>query len=135
MSIVEIPLDSAEVEEPDALEEATVEVEEAPKRARGRPKGALNKKTTPPPAAPIAPPSPAPSPVKTKAKPRKPAPVEKKPKKKAIVYDSSSSEEEDAVQVPDTHRIAGEVLAMLSSQRTNQRVQRRNRYASWFQNM
>jgi len=133
MSIVEIPLDSvAEVEESEALEEATVEVEEAPKRGRGRPKGALNKKTKPPPAVPIAPPSPAPSP-KTKAKPR-PAPVQKKPKKKAIVYDSSSSEEEDAV-LPDTHRIAGEVLAMLSSQRTNQRVQRRNRYASWFQNM
>ena len=134
MSIVEIPIDSAaeEPEEPEAMEEVA---EEAPKRGRGRPKGACNKKKpremTPEPPEPPSPPPAA----KTKAKPRKPAaPVEKRAKKKVIVYESSSSEEE-AVQEPDTHRIASEVLAMLSSQRATQRDQRRNRYASWFQNM
>ena len=141
MVITEIPLAVESGEQEQVAEVAEVVAEEVAaveeKRGRGRPKGACNKKKLP--AAPPTPrdetPPPTP-PAKTKAKARARPPVEKRPKKKAIVYDSSSSEEEagPAAQ-PDTQHIASAVLAMLSDQRQAQRAQRRNRYASWFQNM
>ena len=143
MSIVEIPLDQ-EAPELTEVEQEEVEPEvvekKTPGRGRGRPKGAPNKTKKEPqpkktrelsPASPVVAPKP-------KAK-RKTAPVEKKEikKKKRIVYESSSEEEGVPTQdtrTNDMQQIAGEVLSLLSSQRANQREQRRNRYAGWFAN-
>jgi hypothetical protein len=125
--IVEVPLDAPEIEKnPPEAQPDVAEVPEA-KRGRGRPKGAPNKPKKEP-----APREPSPEPVvppKAKAK-RKP--VEQKAVKKKPVYESSDSE-----GAPDagktTRQIAGEVLELLSLQRANQRAQRRDRYAAWFQ--
>ena len=142
MSIVEIPLDQ-EAPELTEVEQEEVEPEvvekKTPGRGRGRPKGAPNK-TKKEPQPKTREPSPASPVVAPKAKPkRKTAPVEKKEikKKKRIVYESSSEEEGDPTQdtrTNDMQQIAGEVLSLLSSQRANQREQRRNRYAGWFAN-
>ena len=137
MDIVEVPLD----QEPESTEVAIEpEVKEEKARGRGRPKGAPNKpkkepqpKTREPsPASPVVAPKPKPK--------RKTAPVEKKEikKKKRIVYESSESDEAHGpacdTRTNDMQQIAGEVLSLLSSQRANQREQRRNRYAGWFAN-
>ena len=127
-NIVEIPLDAPEIETepPDRKHEKPPDPPDA-KRGRGRPKGAPNKpkpKPTDPTPEPILP-----SPPKAKAR-RKP--VEQKAVKKKPVYESSDSE-----GAPDarktTQQIASEVLELLSFQRANQRAQRRDRYAAWFQ--
>ena len=124
-NIVEVPLDTPEIEKnPPEAQPDVAEVPEA-KRGRGRPKGAPNKPKKEP-----APREPTPEPVvppKAKAK-RKP--VEQKAVKKKPVYESSDSEA-DAGKT--TRQIAGEVLELLSLQRANQRAQRRDRYAAWFQ--
>jgi hypothetical protein len=126
-NIVEVPLDAPEIETTESPV-APPEVPEA-KRGRGRPKGAPNK-----PKAPAREPTPepvVPSPPKAKAKTKR-KPVEQKAVKKKPVYESSESED-----APDarktTQQIASEVLELLSSQRANQRAQRRDRYAAWFQ--
>jgi len=131
-NIVEIPLDAPEAQqvatEAQSLPpEAQPEVAEV-KRGRGRPKGAPNKLKKPAPREPTPEPI-LPSPPKVKAR-RKP--VEQKAVKKKPVYESSDSE-----GAPDarktTQQIASEVLELLSFQRANQRAQRRDRYAAWFQ--
>jgi len=125
-NIVEVPLDTPEIEKnPPEAQPDVAEVPEA-KRGRGRPKGAPNKPKKEP-----APREPTPEPVvppKAKAK-RKP--VEQKAVKKKPVYESSDSE--GAPEAKTTRQIAGEVLELLSLQRANQRAQRRDRYAAWFQ--
>ena len=122
--IQEIPLDDVAVEAPSDVAEAT---EPAPKK-RGRPAGAKNK------AKPATPEPPAPKPVKPKPK----------PKKKAPVYEEESSSEEEAprqrrqrpaAEPMDTRALAADVLDLLQSQRMSRTVQRRNHYASFFQNM
>ena len=128
-NIVEVPLDAPEIE----TTESPVAPPEAPpeaKRGRGRPKGAPNKPKKEP-----APREPSPEPVpppKTKAPAKRKQPVEQKAVKKKPVYESSDSE-----GAPDagrtTKQIASEVLELLSLQRANQRAQRRDRYAAWFQ--
>ena len=123
--IQEIPLDDVAVEAPSDVAEA---VEPAPKK-RGRPAGAKNKEKpkerTPPPAPP----------------PAKPKP---KPKRKAPVHEEESSSEEEAprqrrqrqaVEPMDTRALAADVLNLLQSQRMSRTMQRRNHYASFFQNM
>jgi len=127
--IQEIPLDDVAVEAPSDVAEA---VEPAPKK-RGRPAGAKNKakpkEPTPPPAPPPALP------------PAKPKP---KPKRKAPVHEEESSSEEEAprqrrqrqaVEPMDTRALAADVLDLLQSQRMSRTMQRRNHYASFFQNM
>ena len=143
MSIVEIPLDQ-EAPELTEVEQEEVEPEviekKNPGRGRGRPKGAPNKpKKEPQPKT--REPSPASPVVAPKAKPKRktapPIPKKEIKKKKRIVYESSSEEEGVPAQdtrTNDMHQIAGEVLSLLSSQRANQREQRRNRYAGWFAN-
>ena len=128
-NIVEIPLDAPEIEKnPPEAQPDVAEVPEA-KRGRGRPKGAPNKPKKEP-----APREPTPEPVvppKAKAAAKR-KPVEQKAVKKKPVYESSDSE-----GAPDagktTKQIASEVLELLSLQRANQRAQRRDRYAAWFQ--
>ena len=127
-NIVEVPLDAPEIET-----EAPPDPPEPPeaKRGRGRPKGAPNKpKKEPAPREPSPEPV-LPSPPKAKAKTKR-KPVEQKAVKKKPVYESSDSE-----GAPDarktTQQIASEVLELLSFQRANQRAQRRDRYAAWFQ--
>jgi len=128
-NIVEIPLDAPETET-----EAPPDPPDPPdppeaKRGRGRPKGAPNKPKKEP-----REPSPEPvplSPPKTKA-PAKRKPVEQKAVKKKPVYESSESEDAPNAR-KTTQQIASEVLELLSSQRANQRAQRRDRYAAWFQ--
>jgi hypothetical protein len=134
-NIVEIPLDAPEAVVEAAPEESAPE-EVAPKRGRGRPKGAPNKskptepkEAKPPKTTPVAKETKAPSPAKAK---RSAAPA-KASKKKRIVYESSS--EEDIPVKKTTQEIASEVLELLSFQRANQRAQRRDRYAGWFQQM
>ena len=135
MDIVEVPLD----QEPESTEVSIEpEVKEEKPRGRGRPKGAPNKAKKEPKTREPSPASPV---VAPKAKPkRKTAPVEKKEikKKKRIVYESSESDEAHGpacdTRTNDMQQIAGEVLSLLSSQRANQREQRRNRYAGWFAN-
>jgi hypothetical protein len=135
MDIVEVPLDAPTEESPSAPA-APAPAAPAAKRGRGRPKGAPNKPKPRAPREPTPePPEPAPrSPPKIKAKaPAKRKPVEENlSKKKRIVHESSESE--DAPDARKTTReIAGEVLELLSLQRANQRAQRRDRYAAWFQ--
>ena len=128
-NIVEVPLDTPEIEKnPPEAQPDVAEVPEA-KRGRGRPKGAPNKPKKEP-----APREPTPEPVvppKAKAAAKRKA-VEQKAVKKKPVYESSDSE-----GAPDagktTKQIASEVLELLSLQRANQRAQRRDRYAAWFQ--
>jgi len=136
MSIQEIPLDAqameAEIPAGPPPSESALEDPVAPKK-RGRPAGAKNK-------AKAAPKAPAPP----------PAPAKAKPKKKAPVYEeTSSSEEESQVAAPrlrrqrsvpaqqpmDTRSLAADVLDLLQSQRMSRTMQRRNHYASFFQNM
>ena len=133
--IQEIPLESeAPVEKGEgnnqndeeiAADIAPVAEDIAPKRGRGRPPGAKNKPKAPPPRPPPAP--------KPKAvRKRKPPPPE---------YEEESSEDSsDAApqyrrQQIDHQQVAAEVLGLLSAQRHERTMARRNRYASWFQNM
>ena len=99
------------------------QVDIAPKRGRGRPPGAKNRPKAPPPRPPPAP--------KPKAvRKRKPPPPE---------YEEESSEDSDEGpyrrQQIDHQQVAAEVLGLLSAQRQQRTTARRNRYASWFQNM
>ena len=92
------------------------------KRGRGRPAGAKNKaKAAPPPKPkPVAP--------KPKAKRKQPEPV----------YEDDSSEDDHYQASPpqyDSREIAAEVLGLLQHQKRQNNMARRNRYASWFQNM
>ena len=93
------------------------------KRGRGRPPGAKNKPKAPPPKPP-----PAPKPKAVRKK--KPPPPE---------YEEESSEDSDEGpyrrQQIDHQQVAAEVLGLLSAQRHERTMARRNRYASWFQNM
>ena len=127
-NIVEVPLDAPEIEKnPPEAQPDVAEVPEA-KRGRGRPKGAPNKPKKEP-----APREPTPEPVvppKAKAAAKR-KPVEQKAVKKKPVYESSDSE--GAPEAKTTKQIASEVLELLSLQRANQRAQRRDRYAAWFQ--
>ena len=133
MDIKEVPLDQ---DAPEVTEGAATDPEstETKPRGRGRPKGAPNTTKKEPKSKPREP-----SPESPKAKRKTAPPVEKKAikKKKRIIYESSESEEDAPVQDTrnDMQHIAGEVLSLLSSQRANQREQRRNRYAGWFANM
>jgi len=61
--------------------------------------------------------------------------VKEKPReRKRVVYESSESEEAPDTSV-DTHRLAAEVLQLLSAQRANQKAMRRDRYAHFVQNL
>ena len=111
--------------EPEKQNIAPVAEDIPPKRGRGRPPGAKNKPKAPPPRPPPAP--------KPKAvRKRKPPPPE---------YEEESSEDSsDAApqyrrQQIDHQQVAAEVLGLLSAQRHERTMARRNRYASWFQNM
>ena len=131
-NIVEVPLD-APTEEVEAV--APPEAPPEAKRGRGRPKGAPNKPKAKEPAPREPSPEPVlPSPPKTKAKaPAKRKPVEQKPPERKRAYETSESSEDAPDARKTTQQIAGEVLELLSFQRANQRAQRLDRYAAWFQ--
>jgi hypothetical protein len=106
--------------------EATEPVEDAPepvKRGRGRPKGKAKPKAKPPPREPtpeieeVSPVAPRP---KTKRAPR-PRP-------------DPEYEYEPPAPVYDPRQIAAEVLGILSNRHVERRQQKRDKYASWFQN-
>jgi len=130
MDIVEVPLDAPAEEAPSTPTAPAAEPAPAAapapeaKRGRGRPKGAANK---PKPAR--REPTPEPVPL---SPPKKRKPIAQKAPKRKVVHESSESEDaRDAGKT--TREIAGEVLELLSLQRANQRAQRRDRYAAWFQ--
>ena len=130
--IEEIPLEpeaptekgDSEIQDNEAENENIAPVAEdiAPKRGRGRPPGAKNKPKAPPPRPPPAP--------KPKAvRKRKPPPPE---------YEESSEDSDEGPyrrQQIDHQQVAAEVLGLLSAQRQQRTTARRQRYASWFQNM
>ena len=102
------------------------DIQDIPKKGRGRPAGAKNK------------PKPAPRPKpKPKAKQKKPVEYEE--------YDEESEEEEappprrrarqeQPVEF-DSHALANKVLGILQQQRYQQTNAWRSHYASWFENM
>jgi hypothetical protein len=98
-------------------------VEEAPepvKRGRGRPKGkAKPKAKPPPPEIEDEPPAPLPTPRAKRAPRPRPEP---------------EYEEEPPAPVYDPRQIAAEVLGLLSNRHVERRQQKRDKYASWFQN-
>ena len=137
--IQEIPLESeAPVEKGEGKNQNDEEIAEdiapaqediPPKRGRGRPPGAKNRPKKPEPK----PPPPAPKPKAIRKKKPPPPQYEE--------YSSESSEYEAPRQrstrdlQQERQALAGEVLGLLSAQRNQRSVARRNHYASWFQNM
>ena len=124
--IEEIPIESGDIPEiTQDNQETTEEIEDIPKKSRGRPAGAKNK----------AKPKPKPAAVKPKPKAK-----QKKPE-----YEESESEEEAAPpprrrprQEPveyDRHALAADVLGILQQQRYQRTTARRSHYASWFENI
>ena len=126
--IEEIPIDIQETAQ--ETTEDNQEIQDIPKKGRGRPAGAKNKAK--PKAAPAA------AKPKPKAKKRKP-PIE-------YEEESYSEEEEEAPPPPrrrraerpaevDRHALASDVLGILQQQRFQRTSAKRNHYASWFDNM
>jgi hypothetical protein len=110
MMIDEIPIEISEssdkIIESIEEEEAVIEV----KKGRGRPKGVVNKKEKPVPKAKV-----------------------KKVKVKQIIESESEEEYVPQQQQYSTHDIASEVISMLSNRHLDRRLQKRDKYRSWFQ--
>ena len=135
--IEEIPIEASDqpehIQEIGQIEEQIEEqIEDIPKKGRGRPAGAKNKPK----------PKPAPEP-KAKNKPK--AKAKKKPIPQPEYEDESEEESEEepqprrkarppAIEV-DRHALASEVLGLLQQQRYQRTDARRNHYASWFASM
>ena len=140
--IEEIPINSEEVPEAEAVLKVAEEGAETKPKARGRPKGSLGvKKKNAKNEEPAVTPPPPPTPKKEIAK----APA---PKKTVRVKNSVNkppntpieSENEILPQPPTltreqhTHQIAAEVMQMLSNRHLHQSQAKREKYRSWFQN-
>ena len=140
MTIEEIPLDNQETvediqENVEEIQDIPEKVEEAAPKKRGRPAGAKNKKKIE--EAPIEVKQ-APVITKVKASLSREAKVKAIPKKKKkpIVEEYSSSEDEAPrvrAQEIDRQALASEMLQMLSQQRNGRATARREHYATWFQ--
>ena len=106
-----------------SIPENLEDIQDIPKKTRGRPAGAKNK-----------------------AKP-KPAPKPKpKAKQKPVEYEEYTESEEEEAPPPrrrarppptevDRHALASEVLGILQQQQFQRTAAKRNHYASWFENM
>jgi hypothetical protein len=129
MMIEEIPIEITS-EPSDNIEEAVPEV----KKSRGRPKGVINKKEKPVIKV---------KKVKVKEIIESESEEEVPKKKKKVKPVESDSEEEKPKKRKkvteeerpqySTHDIASEVISMLSNRHLDRRLQKRDKYRSWFQ--
>jgi len=121
-------IDELPIENPEPMQEVVEprEIEEPPKKTRGRPKGSCKPKKEE---------------AKAAVKPKKSKPLvqseceeehRSRPKKVQHEYEDQSSNEE-AYRDIDTRAIAAEVISMLSNRHMDRSAQKREKYRSWFQ--
>jgi hypothetical protein len=125
--IIEIPI----------VDEEAVEVSEAPAeevvvpkpKARGRPKGALNKPKAPPKPK-RAPRATAPLPESEDDEPEPPEPPQPPPRARRTRARAASPDSVE-MEPPTTQDIAAQVIHMLTNRRTDQSAARREKYRGW----